>query len=541
MPVEESNWTARRDPARPDPGRPDPRNPDPESVKPRWIWRTLGLSIPLHLAVFGMLYFGGMYLLEREMIRAHERDAQLLLLAAVNNLHLIMQNDSRDEARQQSAELAAAHRQLRLHLWTAAGEHISGGDSDLPAPREASHVEAFLGAPESERFWLDRSGDGGPYLRGMVRLRTDERCQPCHEPGETRGVASMTQDLSPEIREQRSRLLLYVGVAAIAWGLLAAALNRMTARAFKRSAATVQAHLDAPAGVSSPSPGAAAQILDPMSTALFDSLRRSLDEHRQREEAFASRLQHTDRLASLGQLAAGLAHEIKNPLAGIQGALEILRDEAGDQAGDEAGDEPSLEVYDQMLAELRRVDGTIRSLLRFARPAPTHRRAVDVPGLLEDTVRLLRPGLARRGVELELETAPGVDGFPLDADQIRQVLVNLVNNAAEAIEQEPGAGGTVALRATRFPADGSLLLAVADDGPGIPEDEQERIFEPFFTSKFTGTGLGLAVADNLVTRHGGRIELESAPGKGSTFFVILPLPQGGKDSDGEEGDEEPES
>ncbi len=503
MPVEENHHIAR-------------------PVKPRWIWRALGLSIPLHLAVFSLLFLGCMYLLEGEMIRAHERDSQLLLLAAVNNLHLVMQDDSREQERKRLAELAAAHQRLSLHLWNADGEHISGGDSDLSAPEEARDIAAFLAAPEDARFWVDRTSSGppgqGPFLRGVVRIRTDASCLPCHEPGRTEGAASMTRDLGPEIRDQRSRLLLYVGVGAVVWGLLAAVLHRMTARAFQRSAARIRADLDAPGESATGEPTAAAHILDPMSTALFESLRHALDEQRRHEEDFASRLQHADRLASLGRLAAGLAHEIKNPLAGIQGALEILRDEGADAS--------TLEVYSQMLSELRRVDGTIRALLRFARPPATHRSFTNVAGLLEDTVQLLRPGLARRGVTLEVETAPGLGSFPLDAEQIRQVLVNLITNAAEAIEQAPEAqGDRITLRATLFPEDGSLLLAVADDGPGIPEENHEDIFRPFFTSKFSGTGLGLAVADSLVTRHGGRLELESIPGKGTTFFVILPVPE----------------
>jgi signal transduction histidine kinase len=507
-----------------------------KSVKPRWIWRALGLSIPLHLTVFSLLYFGGRALLESEMIDAHERNSQLLLMAAVNSLHLAMGDDARDAVRRRLAELVAAQEETNLHLWSASGgsglpgsglpgsghpEHIAGKDLDsLPREIMARDVEEFLKTSEDQRFWLDRSGDGEPYLRGLVRIRADVSCRPCHDPGETRGVASMTRELGRELGGLRRRLLLFVGIGAVVWVLLAAVLHRITTRAFERSAARVRADLDdAGDGATTSSPSAATQILDPMSTALFESLRRSLKDQRRREEHFATRLHYADRLASLGRLAAGLAHEIKNPLAGVQGALEILRDEVEDDS--------TLEVYAQMLAELGRVDGTIRALLRFARPAPSHRRPTDVSGLLEDTVKLLRSGLARRGVALEVETAPGVGSFPLDAEQIRQALVNLVTNAAEALEQEPGVeGGRIVLRATRFPEDGSLLLAVADDGPGIPEEDHEQIFQPFFTSKFSGTGLGLAVADSLVTRHGGRIELESESGEGSTFFVILPLPEG---------------
>ncbi len=274
MPIEDSSDAAR-------------------SVKPRWIWRALGLSIPLHLAVFSLLYFGGMHLLESEMIRAHERDSQLLLMAAVNSLHLAMGDDARDAVRRRLAELAAAQAGMNLHLWSTSGEHIAGKDlakdlDGLSGERRSRDVEGFLKTLEDERFWLHRSGEGEPYLRGMVRIRADVSCQPCHDPGETRGVASTTRDLGQEFGDLRRRLLLLVGAAAVVWGLLATVLNRMTARAFERSAARVRADLDADVGTRSPT--AATQILDPMSTALFESLRRSLGDQRRREENFASHL-----------------------------------------------------------------------------------------------------------------------------------------------------------------------------------------------------------------------------------------------------------
>ena len=102
--------------------------------------------------------------------------------------------------------------------------------------------------------------------------------------------------------------------------------------------------------------------------------------------------------------------------------------------------------------------------------------------------------------------------------KIRQVLINLISNAGEAIEE----GGRVVVKAGPFPDGEGLILTVADDGPGIPEEDQKRIFEPFFTTKFSGTGLGLAISRRLVEQHGGRLQVESAPGEGTTFFIILP-------------------
>ncbi len=527
------------------------------SVKPRWLLRTFGFSIPLHAAVFGLLYFGGMRLVESEMIRGYGQESRHSLSTAVDTLHLTMQEMPREEQLRRLTEFLSSHQEQRLHLWSPAAEHLAGDLADHPLGEEdAGDVAAFLSEGEDQRFWLLRE-DGGPFLRGLIRVETDGRCVPCHDAGETRGVLSMTRSLNQEVGDVRRRLGFWIALGILTWAGLMVVINRMTAQAFERSAARVRADLDAGgSGAGAAAPGVAAQILDPTSSALFESLRRHLEEQERREEDFASRLHHADRLASLGRLAAGLAHEIKNPLAGIQGALEILRDQTavGPPSGERSvspppgeaatgpppggPDESTHEVYEQMLAELKRVDGTIRGLLRYARPAPPQRQPTDVPVLLEDTVQLLRPGLARRRITLDLETAPDLPRFPLDAEQIRQVLVNLITNAAEAMEPE-GKGGSIRVRAAIFPEGSDLVLAIEDDGPGIAEEDRAKIFQPFFTSKFTGTGLGLAVVDSLVARHGGRLELESAPGVGATFYVILPASEGaaaeGGETDREDG------
>jgi signal transduction histidine kinase len=215
-------------------------------------------------------------------------------------------------------------------------------------------------------------------------------------------------------------------------------------------------------------------------------------------------------MASLGQLAAGLAHEIKNPLAGVRGVIELLRDESDD--------EPQRTLFEQIVTELDRVNRTIHSLLSFARPSRPRRVPTDVRGLIEDSLRLVLPRLRKENIRLEIDVAPNVGQFRLDPTHIRHVLVNLVTNAADAIEN----GGIISVRAISSPDQNDLFLSVTDDGPGIPANLRDKIFEPFFTTKFTGTGLGLAVVNSLVTRSGGVIELMSEPGRGTTFFVLLP-------------------
>jgi len=270
-------------------------------------------------------------------------------------------------------------------------------------------------------------------------------------------------------------------------------------------------------------------VLDPRSAELQRSLQQFLQRQRQRQADVASKLAHTDQLASLGRLSAGLAHEIKNPLAGIQGALEILRQDASES-------DPNRELYDEMLSELKRVNDTLRSLLGSARPGPARLATTDLNKLLDEVRILMAPALRRQNVALELDLTHGPLMARIDAAKIRQVLLNLIQNAAEAMES----GGTVTVRASDFPEGGGIVLAVQDDGPGISPEQQRRIFEPFFSTKFSGTGLGLAIARSLVEQHGGTLQVDSELGMGTTFYLLLPGEDSGQPELPSEGAAAPE-
>lgn len=180
-------------------------------------------------------------------------------------------------------------------------------------------------------------------------------------------------------------------------------------------------------------------VLDSASTEVLGTLQEIVEKQKNRERDVASRIQHTERLASFGQLAAGLAHEIKNPVAGIQGVLEILRDEATDDS--------QRDLFERLIGETRRITETVQELLHFARPGEPRKVATDVTELIEDAVQLLTAGFARRGISVALATDPDLPRCSLDPAQIRQVLVNIVNNAGEAMES----GGSITIRATEFP------------------------------------------------------------------------------------------
>ena len=470
--------------------------------------------VPIHLAAFSALYFGTLRLLERAYVEAGAA-AEAQLDQAVREMPFLVQAARSGRNPHVFEHLMAAHLPIRLRLYrsdaTPIGLRTVSGD-----PAEVELVRAFLAEPEpAERIWVEEVDDR-QWVRGLVRLRAEPMCAPCHQVGEVRGVASMRIDFTDRLNAIRSllgrRLTLLLG----AWLLLLAGVTLLVQRTVRRSAERLEAEMEAATtGGLTPAEGLSTVPLDPVAAEVHRSLRDVLRRQREREHHVVRQLAHADQLATLGQLAAGLAHEIKNPLAGIQGALEVLRDEASES--DQA------HLFAEMLEELKRVHGILHRLLESGRPAPLRLVRTDLGRLLEDVADLLRPSFKRQGVELTTEVAEGLPTVEVDPSKIRQVLVNLVQNAAEAMHDRTG---HVRLLASAYADASAVVLTVEDDGPGIAPESLARLFEPFYTTKFTGTGLGLAISKSLVEQHGGEIDVTSEVGRGTSFVIVLPLAPG---------------
>ncbi len=235
-------------------------------------------------------------------------------------------------------------------------------------------------------------------------------------------------------------------------------------------------------------------------------------------------LQHANRLATVGQLAAGVAHELGSPLQVVAGRAKMI-------ATGEAAEDDAKESGQIILEQAHRMTRIIRGLLDFARRRPAQRSITDLQDLPRETLSMLGPIAKKKAVGLVLEiSADGPRIVDVDVVQIQQALTNLVMNAIQSVHE--GGHVTIVVRLERVfpPADhgGSegeyVCLGVRDDGPGIKEQDRSRVFEPFFTTKDVGegTGLGLAVADGLVRENGGWIAVESEVGRGACFSIFLP-------------------
>lgn len=223
------------------------------------------------------------------------------------------------------------------------------------------------------------------------------------------------------------------------------------------------------------------------------------------------RLERQEKLASLGVLSAGIAHEIRNPLTAVKARLFTL-------AKAVPRDTAAAEDVAVINSEVDRLERIVRDFLRFARPPEPVFTALDPVAELRRVRDLVAPQYAATGVRFELDESPA-PAVRADAEQLQQALLNLVQNAAEAMPQ----GGTVGLAATavagRRPA---VQLRVSDTGPGIAPEAQARLFDPFFTTKTAGTGLGLSLTARIVEKHGGAIRFETVAGRGTAFILVLP-------------------
>jgi signal transduction histidine kinase len=221
-------------------------------------------------------------------------------------------------------------------------------------------------------------------------------------------------------------------------------------------------------------------------------------------------MKRAERLYALGQLSAGLAHEIRNPLASIEGAAVVVQRENHSL-------ERRVEFLEIIRKECRRLDRLLSNFLDFAKPRPPHLETVEVDELLDSVVVLVGHAKGSGGVYFKKQVAAGLSPLECDSEQLKQVLLNLTMNAVQATPE----GGSILLSAEQK---GTYVnIEICDQGAGIEPNDVERIFDPFFTTKENGTGLGLSVAHQIVTQHGGRLTVSRNSREGATFRISLPL------------------
>ncbi len=362
-----------------------------------------------------------------------------------------------------------------------------------------------------------QAGKGARVLSMVRPIVSDERCFRCH--GNERrviGVLNMNFSLGEMYLQLRETSQLFVVSTLLILALLAAGISVVMIRFLRRPLEKISQCM--------------AQVEDGDLTvrmhpqqddeigrlmAGFNSMVDNLSQAQNELKSYHYRqMERVDRLASVGEMAAGLAHEIKNPLAGISGAINVLADDYAD--GDSR-----REIMQQIQSQIGRLDKTVNDLLYFGRPGQPEFAFADINTLLKQTLLFVAQHPEARNVGRVDEMTRGLPAVWIDHKQIQQVVLNLALNAVQAMDD----GGMLTVETDRVQtASGDWVqIRISDTGPGIAPEVLAKIFTPFFTTKTQGTGLGLPICRQLMEHNGGSLEVESEVGRGTTFILLLPV------------------
>ena len=315
------------------------------------------------------------------------------------------------------------------------------------------------------------------------------------------------------IRAEITRLFVFLGLLSLGVTLLSIlAVYWITRRATRQLAQIITAvdelDLDSIEKVVLPASDGDAGIL----ASRFGAMQRRLARSRNRLKQAEKEIHHAEKLASVGRLAAGVAHEINNPLMGIRNCVDAVAADPGDTE--------QAERYLGLAGEgLQRIAGIVRQLLEFARKRPQQHEPVDLLACVNKMTDLLAFRLDKEEIDVQVTSRCDETVVMGDPQQLEELFLNLMINACDAMPD----GGRVEVRFSE-PEPGWLTAELADEGAGIDEEDLEQIFEPFFTTKEVGhgTGLGLSVTESIVESHGGSISAANRPEGGAVFTVRLP-------------------
>jgi signal transduction histidine kinase len=500
----------------------------------------IGALVLLVSVVIGLSTWWNLNVHRRHMLHATQDKVRAMTEAIERGIHVAMRDGRSQDVQRILEEVGRDPDIEKIIIFDTQGKILRSSRPELVGRvLDRDRLSRYLDRPDSAVASLY---ENGTLVHAVVRkIRNQPECFPCHtKDAAVNGILHVDmsfQQTQAQIADmERTALwtmLLTAAVLAAGGGLLMVRLVDRPVASLMRVMAKVEGgDVEARANLGR------RDELGRLSES-FNAMVERLEAARTEIEAYhQQRLARAERLATLGELAASLAHEIKNPLAGISGAVQVIADDLPES-------DPRKGIMQEILSQVRRLDKTVRDLLAFARPGRPRLGPCDIHQVLDRVLLLLAENPRAKQVRVIRAYRADIPQLDADEEQLRQVFLNLMLNAIQAMPD----GGRVTITTRRVdwsssqfvnsanpvdqlttrPIDRSgawVEVAVSDTGPGIAPHLLEDIFKPFYTTKHRGTGLGLSVSRRIVEDHGGWIEAESPPGKGATFRVILPVAPG---------------
>ncbi len=435
--------------------------------------------------------------------------------------HIMMLEGKREHLQAALESAISSHQAKGVFILDSTGKVLLGASkSSQPGRIELDRLQEVPQWP-GERF-LSATEQGSRYEYVISPIINKPACHRCHgEQASTIGyfAAKLSMDdlrnLALEHRTVNAvmAIVLFLGIGTVIYLALVVLVLRPVGK-LRSQMDRVEEEIDRfeQGGESSFSELAGEQRGDEIGSLLnaFNKLVHRLNEALKKVHALHQlQLEQADRLAATGEMAASIAHEIKNPLTGVQGALQVFEAEVTEN-------DSRKEILREMITQLNRIDQAVNDLLSFARPGTPVFEAVNVNDVLDRTLSLLRPQFNGDKIEINLTLEPTIPLIQADRKLLQQLFWNIMLNGFQAIDSS----GTLSVRTT--PEAHTVTVSIHDTGKGITKGHLSKIFQPFFTTKHKGTGLGLAISKRIVEQHHGTLQVESEEGRGTTVTITLP-------------------
>ncbi|MCJ7581331.1 MAG: ATP-binding protein [Candidatus Aminicenantes bacterium] len=482
-------------------------------------WK-LRSKIILHILVIGTItavFISYFYTKsQRDIIKSSSRQTVSLIGEVIEQSILETMKEGRSDKVQAILENISESRNVKtLRILSPDGAILTSSTSQETGNQigenELKRLGSFLSDVNSNRPLPFVSHD---FIQEYRLIRNDKECITCHDAGkDILGVLEMNFDYSSvfSIWEKNRTLGIIVSLAALM--VLTLIILRLFEKIINRPIFNLKNRMKKiqEGDFASKVPITKDDEIGDLAKS-FNIMITKLEEANNRiEEMHEKQMEKAEHLASLGEIAAGLAHDIKNPIAGMKGALEIIHQKTDDS-------DSNKEVFKEVLIQIDKIDQIIGDLLRYAKPKELFIREVPFEECVDHAVKLAQMQVKNKNIQFHVNSTDKNIQASLDADKIQEVLLNLILNGVAAIPEK----GTITIHSTKQ-NNKDLRITVSDNGTGIKKEQLSQIFQPFFTTKSHGTGLGLSICQKAIAAHSGTLEVESEEGKGTTFTILLPV------------------
>jgi len=474
------------------------------------------IVISITLLAFGIGLFA-VYNLRRErsqLINSSRESAELLLNTIERSIYNSMRIGNTDDVQIILQMVGQTHRLAEVRIFHPQGIVLKSADpSEVGKAVNEQDYNLFINNRKEGIITLEGHGQ----VLGMLKpIYNEEACHVCHgRKARIIGVLDVNYSLADTQRRviETTKVLAFSALAIICF--LSVAISLVMLRFVKKPLGRIienmslVEHGDLTVRMQ---PHGADEVGKLISS--FDSMVDKLDmAKRELEQFHFQQMERADRLASVGEMAAGIAHEIRNPLTGIASAISILKE-------DYEKEDPRRQIVEEVLEQISRLDKTVNDLLFFGKPASPELMYADINSILKKTLQFSMQHRGGKSITRNLELTEALPLVYVDPKQMQQVFLNLILNAVQAMQD----GGVLTVSTSMLEVEEQpwIRVVVADTGPGIPQQILDKIFTPFFTTKAQGTGLGLAICHKLIQQHRGRINVSSETGKGTIFTIDLP-------------------